>query len=206
MTVRIDEFISRFRNFFPEQHDWLPWDITKNLQDILFRMISQLDDDFEIRNGIAIHKSACVEYGAVIKAPAIICENCFIGSHAYLRGAVYSGNSTTIGPGCEIKTSILLSSSSVSHFNFIGDSIVGNHVNFEAGSIIANHYNERPDTGIRVIHQSQIIETNSEKFGALVGDHSRIGANAVLSPGTLLPPGAIIKRLELVDQLTKIES
>ena len=201
----MDEFISGFGNFFPAQHDWMPWDITKNLPDILLRMISQLDDNFEIRDSIAIHKSARIEYGAVIKAPVIICEDCLIAAHAYLRGGVYTGQSTTIGPGCEIKSSIILCNSSISHFNFIGDSIVGSHVNFEAGSIIANHYNERADKRIRVIHQSEILETNSEKFGALVGDHSRIGANAVLSPGTLLPLNAVVARLELVDQLTKIE-
>jgi len=39
-----------------------------------------------------------------------------------------------------------------------------------------------------------------EKFGALVGDDSRIGANAVTTPGTLLPPRSIVRRLELVDQ------
>jgi len=31
-------------------------------------------------------------------------------------------------------------------------------------------------------------------------DNSKIGANAVLSPGTLLAKNTIVKRLELVDQ------
>jgi hypothetical protein len=38
------------------------------------------------------------------------------------------------------------------------------------------------------------------KFGALVGDHSKIGANAVLSPGTILLPESVVRRLELVEQ------
>jgi acetyltransferase-like isoleucine patch superfamily enzyme len=38
------------------------------------------------------------------------------------------------------------------------------------------------------------------KFGALVGDHSKIGANAVLSPGTILEPQTTVKRLELIEQ------
>jgi acetyltransferase-like isoleucine patch superfamily enzyme len=38
------------------------------------------------------------------------------------------------------------------------------------------------------------------KFGALIGDHCRIGANAVLSPGTILKPGTVVPRLALVDQ------
>jgi hypothetical protein len=45
------------------------------------------------------------------------------------------------------------------------------------------------------------LETNTQKFGALVGDHSKIGANAVLSPGTLLLPHTLVRRLELVEQV-----
>jgi acetyltransferase-like isoleucine patch superfamily enzyme len=38
------------------------------------------------------------------------------------------------------------------------------------------------------------------KFGALIGDHCRIGANAVLAPGALLAPGTVVGRTQLVDQ------
>ena len=124
-----------------------------------------------------------------------------MGANAYLRNGVYLGSHTVTGPSCEIKSSVIFNSSKVAHFNFIGDSIIGSHVNFEAGSVTANRYNERENKIIPVLYQSQIIETNSEKFGSLVGDHSKIGAHAVLSPGTLLMPRTVVKRLELIDQL-----
>jgi hypothetical protein len=44
------------------------------------------------------------------------------------------------------------------------------------------------------------FRTDVEKFGALVGDGSKIGANAVLSPGTILAPDTVVKRLELIEQ------
>jgi bifunctional N-acetylglucosamine-1-phosphate-uridyltransferase/glucosamine-1-phosphate-acetyltransferase GlmU-like protein len=105
-----------------------------------------------------------------------------------------------IGTGCEIKTSIICPDSAIAHFNFIGDSLIGRRVNFEAGSITANHYNEREDKTITVVHRTQRICTHATKFGSLVGDDARIGANAVLSPGTLLLPKSIVGRLELIDQ------
>ena len=46
----------------------------------------------------------------------------------------------------------------------------------------------------------QAVRTGVVKFGALIGDHSRLGANAVLSPGTILPPHSVVARLELVHQ------
>ena len=70
----------------------------------------------------------------------------------------------------------------------------------EAGSVIANHHNDRDDKIIDIVIDGRRIKTNVEKFGALVGDHSKIGANAVLSPGTVLAPKSIVGRLELVNQ------
>ena len=91
--------------------------------------------------------------------------------------------------------------SSIAHFNFIGDSIIGNNVNFEAGSITANHYNERFYKNIFCLIEGKFIDCQIDKFGAIVGDFSKIGANAVLSPGTILEPKSIVKRLELVEQV-----
>jgi bifunctional UDP-N-acetylglucosamine pyrophosphorylase / glucosamine-1-phosphate N-acetyltransferase len=34
-----------------------------------------------------------------------------------------------------------------------------------------------------------------KKFGAVAGDRSRIGTNAVLAPGTILTPATIVARL-----------
>jgi len=180
--------------------DLQPWEITGNLSEFILKLIPNSDSQYTINDGVAVHHTAIIESGAVIKAPAIIGENCFVGSYAYLQGGVFLGESVRVGPGCEIKASIICQGSTIAHFNFIGDSIIGNHVNFEAGSIIANHYNERANKRIFVIFNSKIIDSGVEKFGALVGDNSRIGANAVLSPGTILQPGSIVKRLGLVEQ------
>jgi NDP-sugar pyrophosphorylase family protein len=200
LTIPIDKFVAGFTETFIGAEDMSPWAITQDLPDIITDLIAGLDNDYIVRDNVAIHQSATIEHGAVIKGPVIIGENCFIGAHAYLRGGVYLGASVSIGPGCEIKTSIIFSNSSVAHFNFIGDSIIGSDVNFEAGAVIANHYNERADKRISVLFDSKILATDAEKFGALVGDSSKIGANAVLSPGTILPSKSIVNRLELIEQ------
>jgi NDP-sugar pyrophosphorylase family protein len=198
--VRLSEYIRLFPFLPGSSGSELPWEITGKLPEIITRLILQLDDQYRINNEIAVHRTAVIEDNAVIKAPAIIGGNCFIGSNAYLRGGVLLDRGVTVGPGCEIKCSIIGAESHLAHFNFIGDSIIGSGVNFEAGSVIANHYNERTDKKIQVIQDSRIMDTGVEKFGALVGDNCRIGANAVLSPGTLLKPGYIVKRLELIAQ------
>lgn len=83
---------------------------------------------------------------------------------------------------------------------FVGDSIIGRGVNIEAGAVIANCRNERDDKAIHVRVGREKVRIEKTKFGAVVGDGSRIGANAVLAPGTLLSPLSIVERGQLVDQ------
>ena len=44
---------------------------------------------------------------------------------------------------CESITHLIEILDDDAHFNFVGDSIIGNDVNIEAGAILCNHYNER---------------------------------------------------------------
>jgi NDP-sugar pyrophosphorylase family protein len=196
--------IHKFTKHFPS---WLnsanqaPWTIIKNFQKEIDNKILTLGSEFKIDSVKAIHVESVIEQGAIIKGSIIIEKGCFIGANAYLRGPLYIGSGVIIGPSCEIKQSIILSQSSIAHFNYVGDSIVGSNVNMEAGAVIANHYNERKDKNIFVRFNDEIINTHCEKFGALIGDGAKIGANAVLSPGTLIKINEIVKRLELVEQI-----
>lgn len=177
-----------------------PWSIVAGLPRILELHMAGLDDAFSINGGIAIHKSARVDATAILKAPLVIDAEAYVGAYACLRGGVYIGKGSTVGHGAEVKSSVIMDHSAAAHFNFIGDSVIGSGVNFEAGSIVANHFNERTDKSILVTHHGMSVDTGVIKFGALVGDGSKIGANAVLSPGTILPKNSIVGRLELVDQ------
>jgi NDP-sugar pyrophosphorylase family protein len=147
------------------------------------------------------HASATVEAGAVIKGPVLIGPGCFIAAGVTLRGGVWLAERVTLGPGCELKATLVLAGSALAHFNYVGDSLIGSGVNFEAGAVVANHHNERVDKRIWVRWADGALhDTGVTKFGALVGDGCKIGANAVLSPGTVLAAGAVVPRLGLVAQ------
>lgn len=201
LNFNLITYIKNLPSAFAAFQNTYPWNTIQQLQTVLTGLLNESGPDYIVHNGVAIHREARIEEHVILKGPAIIGRGCFIGAHAYLRGGVFLDQNVSVGPGCEIKTSIILSGSALAHFNFVGDSLVGSGVNMEAGSIIANHYNERTDKQITVKLQEQHIPTGVTKFGALVGDDTRIGANAVLSPGTVLPVGSIVKRLELVEQV-----
>ena len=197
----INIYIENFTTKFHAMENKYPWQITNDLNKFIEELIPHLGDAYKIMDGVAIHESATVESGVVFKNPTIIMENCVIGANAYFREGVILDKSVKIGAGCEIKSSFICSGTAIAHFNYIGNSIIGHDVNFEAGSIAANHYNERDTKEISVRVGDHIIETHSKKFGALVGDGSKIGANAVLSTGTILEKNSIVKRLELIEQV-----
>lgn len=198
--IQYPTYLKNFTITFPELEKELPWNVVSSIVNIIQQKIKILKSEYRITNDVAIHKNATIEENVTLKGPIIISAGCFIGAHAYLRGGVFLGEKSVIGPGCEVKSSLIMSGSALAHFNFVGNSLIGSYVNMEAGSIIANHYNERLDKTISVMLNKKKIQITSTKFGALVGDHSKIGANAVLSPGTILNPESIVKRLELVEQ------
>ncbi len=165
-----------------------PTKLTADAAAVVQHLLSGLSaSNYSINDGIAVHRTATVETGATLKPPVIIGEHGLIAAGAYVRGGCWLAEGCTVGPGVELKSSFLFAGTVLAHFNFVGDSVLGADVNVEAGAVICNYRNERP-VGHLV------------KFGALVGDGSRIGANAVLSPGTILKPRSVVPRLALVDQ------
>jgi NDP-sugar pyrophosphorylase family protein len=190
-----------FKDCLPATHN-APWDIIQNLESTIWELLDTLPEEYDISGGIAIHSSAIVDPSTLIKEPAIIGKDCFIGPHGLIRGGVIMAEKSSIGANCEVKRTVIGAKSAFGHFNFVGDSIVGASVNIEAGAVVANHFNERrpKDQNIRVRIDGKVLETSLTRFGAILGDHVKIGANAVLTPGTILEPRTIVGRLELVDQ------
>ncbi|MGO4668127.1 LpxA family transferase [Bosea sp. 2RAB26] len=199
-----DLLIEKFVALWPDspfgREDYYAWQITQRAAELVGAALSALDDGYGREGDIAVHRTATIENGAVLKGPAIIGPGCFLAAGAYLRGGVFLDEGCIIGPGCELKSSFLFKGATLAHFNFVGDSILGADVNLEAGAIIANHRNEWEAKAIRFVFGGGVVEPGVEKFGALVGDHVRVGANAVIAPGAIIGRGTTIPRLTLVDQ------
>lgn len=177
-----------------------PWRWTESADAIVRALISTCGADYAIGDGVAIHNTAFIEDGAALKPPLIIGPKCFISSTALLRGGCWLDRGVIIGPACELKSSFVFEASKLAHLNFVGDSVLGADVNIEAGAMIANYRNERAMKRIRIRVDQDWVDTGVDKFGALIGDGGRVGANAVIAPGALLKPRTIVPRLTLIDQ------
>ncbi|MEM7738061.1 MAG: hypothetical protein AAF267_19980 [Deinococcota bacterium] len=156
--------------------------------------------NFHKRGEAFIHPNAVIEEDVRLRGFAIISANCFVASGAYLRGGVLLGPNTHVGPNVELKSVICAGHSAIAHLSYVGNTMLGRGVNIEAGAVIANHLNEAVGITIKIVHNGQVIDTGLLKFGALIGDDVKIGANSVLSPGTVLTQGSVVPRLTLVKQ------
>jgi NDP-sugar pyrophosphorylase family protein len=136
---------------------------------------------------ISIGMGTVVEPGAFIEGPCIIGKNCTIRHGAYIRGNVVMGDGCVIGHDTEVKHSIFLNRAKAPHFNYVGDSILGNDVNLGAGVKCANtRFDHQP---IIIVVKGAKLETRLTKLGAIVGDGAQVGCNCVTNPGTLLGKG-----------------
>jgi NDP-sugar pyrophosphorylase family protein len=200
--IRISTFISRVSQGSLAPHGASePWRLTQDAAAIVEALLKTLDRKaYRIDGDVAVHETARLEAGAIVKRPAVIGPSCFVAASAYLRGGVYLEEDCIVGPAAELKSSFLFKGAKLAHLNFVGDSILGEGVNCEAGSMVANYRNELDDKRIQIAHEGRTIETGVTKFGALLGDGARLGANAVVAPGALILPGMVIPRLGLVDQ------
>lgn len=201
--MNLSQYIENCYSEFPElENHTFPWDMVHHLETLLKNRISKLSaSDYDIKDQIAIHKSALIENGVTIKGALIIGENSIIKAGAYLRDGVFLGRNAMIGANCEVKQSVIFNESRIAHLNYVGNSLIGHDVNMEAGSILANHFNEIKNRTIQLVVSGKVVDTKVMKFGSVLADGVRIGANAVLNPGTVLEKGRIVGRLVHVDQL-----
>ena len=139
---------------------------------------------------VFIGEGTIVEDGVMIKGPAIIGKNCRIRHNAYLREHVIVGDNCVIGNSCEFKHSLLFDNVVVPHFSYVGDSILGYKAHLGAGVKVSNI--KLVPGNISVELEGQAVDTGLRKFGALLGDHTDIGCNAVLNPGSIVGRGSII--------------
>ena len=136
------------------------------------------------RHLISIGKGTEIEPGAYIKGPCIIGKNCTIRHGAYIRGQVIIGDRCVVGHDTELKSSIMLNDAHAAHFAYVGDSILGNKVNLGAGVKCANL--KLMDGTVTFRFRGKKYDTGLRKLGAIIGDGSKIGCNAVTNPATLL--------------------
>jgi UDP-N-acetylglucosamine diphosphorylase / glucose-1-phosphate thymidylyltransferase / UDP-N-acetylgalactosamine diphosphorylase / glucosamine-1-phosphate N-acetyltransferase / galactosamine-1-phosphate N-acetyltransferase len=142
---------------------------------------------------------ARIEPGAYLEGPAYIGPGVVVRHGAYVRENVVMLAGSLLGHASEAKNSLFLPKAMAPHFNYVGDSILGQRVNLGAGTKLSNlgiMSEKDPVTGkrpsISLTIDDQTFDTGLSKLGAILGDDVQTGCNAVLNPGCLVGRNTLI--------------
>lgn len=161
-----------------------PWEMLPILKDYIKKLIADgIEGYTEISDGVLVGKDVKIYPTATIEAPAIIGDGTEIRPGAFIRGSVITGKNCVIGNSSELKNCILLDKVQVPHYNYVGDSVLGNFAHMGAGSICSNL---KSDGKPVVIHADTDYETGLRKIGGILADHADIGCGCVINPGTVI--------------------
>ncbi|HEX2862431.1 MAG TPA: UDP-N-acetylglucosamine diphosphorylase [Lacunisphaera sp.] len=185
--------LARFAAFFlPEAH---PWDWIKQIGAALESADLgasgvKIPAGVNLEGRVWLHPSVKLPAHATLIGPAYIGAKTDIRPGAFIRGNVITGEGCVLGNSSEFKNCLLLDGVQAPHFNYVGDSILGNGAHLGAGVICSNLRLDQGEVTVRLANET--LKTGLRKFGAILGDKAEAGCNSVLNPGTLLGPRSLV--------------
>lgn len=167
-----------------------PWEILLHLDRYVSCLVSAGIDGFRcLGDGILVGKDVSIAPTAVIEPPVIIGAGSVLRTGAYLRGNVITGGDCVLGNSSEFKHCVLLERVQAPHYNYVGDSVLGNRAHLGAGAVCSNL---KADGRAVVVHGETEYETGLRKVGGFLGDGADVGCGCVVNPGTVVGKGTSV--------------
>lgn len=169
--------------------DWIdvgrPWELLEVNEELIGELKNEIKGKIEtgahIDGEIYLDEGSIIRAGVYIEGNVYIGKNCDIGPNSYIRGNTYLGDNVSVGNAVEIKNSIIMENTNVSHLSYVGDSVIGSNCNIAAGTNIANLRFDNATIKTKV--KDKRIDSGRRKLGAIIGDSVKTGINSSLSPG-----------------------
>ena len=158
--------------------DDAPYEILTKIKPVLNGFLD--GKEYHVGEGTAIRD------GVTIMGPAYIGNNCDIMPGVTIRPYAIIGDNCSIGHASEIKHSVMFSGSKIASLAFVGNSVLGASARVGSGVITANRRFDQSDIVIKFDGNEYAV--GDSYCGVILGDSSRLGANCVTQPGTLIGP------------------
>ncbi len=171
-----------------------PWEALANVTPFLEENVvktnlkinnAKVDEFVSIEGNYIIGEGTHIHANAVIQGPVIIGKNVEIQSGALVRPGTIIGDNCVVGHASEVKHAVLQNKSKVASLAFVGDSILGKSTRIGSGVICANRRFDQKNITVKN-SKGEKVDVGTDFFGAIVGDNSRIGANATTLPGSFV--------------------
>lgn len=144
-----------------------PWDFLNTVQKVLYDEVTEQ----------IISPNASIARSSIIKGPCI-------------RNSIL-GNNTKIGFNCEIGRSYFAGNTKISHQNVLLDNFIGEDVWFGGYSGTANVL--LTGSNIKYAVGDDLVDTGTDRFGAVVGNICAVGASVIILPGRQVQSNSIIQ-------------
>lgn len=191
MEILIKQFKGKIAGYTIKDYFWsdigLPWqflDANSYLLDKIEKKIrGKIEENVQISGKVYIGEGTKVRSGTYIQGPCYVGNNNIIGPNSFIRPYTFIANNCHIGP-CEIKNSIILSNTSIPHFNYVGDSIICENVNLGSGTNVANlRFDEK---NVKVTIKGHLIDSRRKKLGTIIGPNVKTGINVSIMTGKII--------------------
>jgi len=176
------------------EHITYPWDLLvaneQLLKEQMPETLGKVEKGATLAERVHIGKNTLIRAGSYIETNVHIGDDCIIGPNCFIRANTFIANNVHIGQAVEIKNSIVMSSTNISHLSYVGDSIIGENCNIGAGTICANLRFD--DGNVKMQIKDKQVDSGRRKLGAVIGDGCKTGIHSVINPGKRVFPNSYI--------------
>lgn len=171
------------------------WEPLKKLKEYVNKKIvekeikvnkAQIGEFVSITGNYFIDEGTKIGANVTIQGPVIIGKNVEIAAGSFIRPYTIIGDGASVGHGSEVKHAIIQNKAKVASLAFVGDSILGKSTRIGSGIILANRRFDQKNITVKI--NGEKYDMQADFFGAVIGDSTRLGANSVTVPGTLIGP------------------
>jgi UDP-N-acetylglucosamine diphosphorylase / glucose-1-phosphate thymidylyltransferase / UDP-N-acetylgalactosamine diphosphorylase / glucosamine-1-phosphate N-acetyltransferase / galactosamine-1-phosphate N-acetyltransferase len=180
-----------------------PWDFLNAVQTILRSEVTRtiISPKANVAQSSILTGPCIIEDDVIIDdfckiiGPTYIASGSFIGMSSLVRKSML-GINTKIGFNCDIARTYFEGHDRIAHQNVILDSIIGKNVWFGGYSGTVNVSLDRKNVSYQI--GDRLVDTGTDRFGAVVGNNCAIGASVITLPGRQIPSNTVIQAATVV--------
>ncbi|MBI2957404.1 MAG: NTP transferase domain-containing protein [Chloroflexi bacterium] len=157
-----------------------PWDMLKLNATVLEhttpRTGGQVEHGAVLKGSVSVGDGSIVRSGSYLVGPVVVGKNCEIGPHACIFPSTSVGDDVVLSPFSSVRNSIIERNVQIGMSSHLEDTVVA------TGSRLGSHLMAHSEE--TVVHSDG--ETHLVNMGAVIGEHSSLGHNVVIRPGTMI--------------------
>lgn len=131
-----------------------------------------------------VHQTSVLHSGVNLFGPVLIGPNCEIGPNATVFGPTVIESHTYLGPSVEVRRSMLLDGTEISHMSYVGHSVIGRNVCL--GAFFCSAVRNLRRGTVHMMRDGALVDTGERHLGCVIADGTETGVHTTVMPGRRL--------------------